>query len=201
MATAESCTGGLDRRRVHGARRLERLVRARRRHLLERRQDRAARRRRRRSSRATARSAREVARAMADGMLARSPARFAVAVTGIAGPDGGTPAKPVGTVWIATAARGGAAEATLLNASGDRAAVRERSVRARSSCCSRGSKSTPPHGASARRSRRRAARAGAPTPSAPCARSAWCRRAPSARRAAARAASALPTDRAASRGA
>jgi nicotinamide-nucleotide amidase len=70
----------------------------------------------------------EVARAMAGGMLARSPAAFAVAVTGIAGPDGGTPAKPVGTVWIATAARGGAAEATLLEASGDRAAVRERSV-------------------------------------------------------------------------
>jgi len=70
----------------------------------------------------------EVARAMADGMLARSPARFAVAVTGIAGPDGGSPAKPVGTVWIATAARGNEAEATLLNASGDRGAVRERSV-------------------------------------------------------------------------
>jgi nicotinamide-nucleotide amidase len=70
----------------------------------------------------------EVARAMADGMLARSPARFAVAVTGIAGPDGGTPAKPVGTVWIATAARGNEAEATLLSASGDRAAVRESSV-------------------------------------------------------------------------
>ena len=70
----------------------------------------------------------EVARAMADGMLARSPARFAVAVTGIAGPDGGSPAKPVGTVWIATAARGNEAEATLLNASGDRAAVRESSV-------------------------------------------------------------------------
>ena len=70
----------------------------------------------------------EVARAMASGMLARSPATFAVAVTGIAGPDGGTPAKPVGTVWIATAARGAGAEATLLEASGDRAAVRERSV-------------------------------------------------------------------------
>jgi nicotinamide-nucleotide amidase len=65
---------------------------------------------------------------MAGGMLARSPASFAVAVTGIAGPDGGTPAKPVGTVWIATAARGGDVEATLLSASGDRAAVRERSV-------------------------------------------------------------------------
>jgi len=70
----------------------------------------------------------EVARAMAGGMLARSPAGFAVAITGIAGPDGGTPAKPVGTVWIATAARGASAEATLLSASGDRAAVRERSV-------------------------------------------------------------------------
>jgi len=70
----------------------------------------------------------EVAPAMAGGMLARSPASFAVAVTGIAGPDGGTPAKPVGTVWIATAARGSDAEATLLSAGGDRAAVRERSV-------------------------------------------------------------------------
>jgi nicotinamide-nucleotide amidase len=70
----------------------------------------------------------EVARAMAEGALAHSPARFSVAVTGIAGPDGGTPAKPVGTVWIATAARGAGAEATLLQASGDRAAVREQSV-------------------------------------------------------------------------
>lgn len=70
----------------------------------------------------------EVARAMADGMLARSPAAFAVAVTGIAGPGGGTDAKPVGTVWIATGARSGAAEATLLNATGDRAAIRDRSV-------------------------------------------------------------------------
>jgi nicotinamide-nucleotide amidase len=70
----------------------------------------------------------EVARAMAEGMLSRSPASFAVAVTGIAGPDGGTPAKPVGTVWIATAARGVPAEATLLQAGGDRAAVRAHSV-------------------------------------------------------------------------
>ena len=71
----------------------------------------------------------EVARAMAEGALARSPAHYAVAVTGIAGPDGGTPAKPVGTVWIATCARvAAAAQATLLEASGDRAAVRSRSV-------------------------------------------------------------------------
>jgi nicotinamide-nucleotide amidase len=70
----------------------------------------------------------EAAEAMASGALARSPARFAVAVTGIAGPDGGTPAKPVGTVWIATAARDGAPEATLLQATGDRGEVRAQSV-------------------------------------------------------------------------
>jgi nicotinamide-nucleotide amidase len=70
----------------------------------------------------------EVARAMAAGALARSPATFAVAVTGIAGPDGGTPTKPVGTVWIATSARDGAVDAVLLQASGDRAAVRAQSV-------------------------------------------------------------------------
>lgn len=70
----------------------------------------------------------EVARAMAEGALARTPASFAVAVTGIAGPDGGTPTKPVGTVWIATCARAGAADAVLLQADGNRAAVRARSV-------------------------------------------------------------------------
>ena len=70
----------------------------------------------------------EVARAMAAGAIARTPASFAVAVTGIAGPDGGSAAKPVGTVWIATCARGGDADAVLLQASGDRAAVRAQSV-------------------------------------------------------------------------
>ena len=66
----------------------------------------------------------EVAMAMARGTLAMSPARFAVAVTGVAGPGGGTGAKPVGTVWLAVCERGASAEATLLQASGDRAAVR-----------------------------------------------------------------------------
>jgi nicotinamide-nucleotide amidase len=49
-------------------------------------------------------------------------------VTGIAGPGGGSIDKPVGTVWIATAARGGDGEAALLRATGDRAAIRHESL-------------------------------------------------------------------------
>ncbi|UQI32310.1 CinA family protein [Pseudomonas bijieensis] len=44
---------------------------------------------------------REVVEAMAQGAQRKSLARFAVAVSGIAGPDGGSPNKPVGTVWLA----------------------------------------------------------------------------------------------------
>jgi len=72
----------------------------------------------------------EVARAMADGALARSRAQLAVAVTGIAGPGGATPGKPVGTVWLALARAGGdGAQAELLTLAGDRAAIREQTVR------------------------------------------------------------------------
>ena len=67
----------------------------------------------------------EVARAMAAGALAHSPADLALAVTGIAGPGGGSADKPVGTGWLALA-RCDAAEpsAERLQLEGDRAAVR-----------------------------------------------------------------------------
>lgn len=70
----------------------------------------------------------EVARAMAEGSLRHSPADLAVAVTGIAGPGGATPGKPVGTVWLAIARRGEPAVAELLQLQGDRAAVRAQTV-------------------------------------------------------------------------
>lgn len=70
----------------------------------------------------------EVARAMAEGALAHSRAQLAVAVTGVAGPGGGSAAKPVGTVWVALARTGEAARAELLQLQGDRAAVRRQTV-------------------------------------------------------------------------
>ena len=72
----------------------------------------------------------EVAAAMAEGALAHSAADFTIAVTGIAGPDGGSAAKPVGTVWLGLARRGGAGETLLLELRGDRAAIRAASVSA-----------------------------------------------------------------------
>jgi len=71
-----------------------------------------------------------VALAMAEGALARSAADLAVAVTGIAGPGGAVPGKPVGTVWMALARRGAPAQAQRLQLGGDRSAVRAATVRA-----------------------------------------------------------------------
>ena len=70
-----------------------------------------------------------VAAAMAAGALAHSRAEIAVAVTGIAGPGGGSPRKPVGTVCFAWARRGGGTPGVRSeHLQGDRAAVREASV-------------------------------------------------------------------------
>lgn len=70
----------------------------------------------------------EVARAMASGALERSRAQVAVAVTGVAGPTGGSAAKPVGTVWFAFALPGRLVS-EVRRFDGDRAAVRSATVR------------------------------------------------------------------------
>ena len=72
-------------------------------------------------------------RAMARGALKRTAAQVAVAVTGIAGPGGAVPGKPVGTVWLGWAARHGRAirvAVRLQHFRGDRDAVRRKTVRA-----------------------------------------------------------------------
>lgn len=73
-----------------------------------------------------------VARAMVEGALQQAPVQLAVAVTGIAGPGGAVPGKPVGTVWLAWGTAGGAGEihAERLQLPGDRAAVRGATVAA-----------------------------------------------------------------------
>ncbi len=67
---------------------------------------------------------------MVSGAIARFGAGVAIAVTGIAGPTGATPGKPVGTVWIGWKRRGGYAHARLFHFSGDREAIRRQSVAA-----------------------------------------------------------------------
>ncbi|WP_374403014.1 nicotinamide-nucleotide amidase [Niveibacterium sp.] len=69
-----------------------------------------------------------VVREMAEGALARSNASHAIAVSGVAGPTGGSPEKPVGTVWIAWASRAGFTLAELHRFDGSREAVRRQTV-------------------------------------------------------------------------
>lgn len=70
----------------------------------------------------------EVCAAMAEGALAASPADVAIAVTGIAGPGGGTPTKPVGLVFIGSARRGQAPNVERHVFAGDRSDVRRATV-------------------------------------------------------------------------
>jgi nicotinamide-nucleotide amidase len=70
----------------------------------------------------------ETAREMALGALAASRAQVAVAITGVAGPTGGTPAKPVGMVCLAWASKESGVDTVTKHFPGDREAVRRQSV-------------------------------------------------------------------------
>jgi len=65
---------------------------------------------------------------MAWGARTRSGADWTLAVTGVAGPGGGTPAKPVGTVWIAWYGPGVSVSAEVFHFAGDRNAIRTRTA-------------------------------------------------------------------------
>jgi len=69
-----------------------------------------------------------VVRAMADGALRNSAAQVSLAISGIAGPDGGSADKPVGTVWFAWAVSGRTLISRCEHFDGDRARVREQAV-------------------------------------------------------------------------
>jgi nicotinamide-nucleotide amidase len=69
-----------------------------------------------------------VVRAMAEGALARSRAQLSVAVTGVAGPGGGSAEKPVGLVWFGCARAGGPTVTARHVFPGDRTAIRRATV-------------------------------------------------------------------------
>ena len=73
---------------------------------------------------------RETVLEMVSGALITSGASLAVAVTGIAGPTGGTPEKPVGTVWVGWKRRGRYPIAEVFHFEGDREAIRRQTVAA-----------------------------------------------------------------------
>ncbi len=66
--------------------------------------------------------------AMAEGAVANSRALLSVSVSGVAGPGGGTPLKPVGTVWMAWHLKGVGTETCCFQFAGDRQAVRQQAV-------------------------------------------------------------------------
>ncbi|MGC2459026.1 MAG: CinA family protein [Gallionellaceae bacterium] len=68
-------------------------------------------------------------REMAEGALQHSHAHVALAVSGVAGPSGGTPDKPVGTVWFAWSLRDGATRAQMQHLSGNRSGIRALATR------------------------------------------------------------------------
>lgn len=70
----------------------------------------------------------QVVEQMVRGALLRTGADIGVAISGIAGPEGGTPEKPVGTVWFAWALAGGAVHTERCRFSGDRKSVQRLSV-------------------------------------------------------------------------
>ncbi|MBI5862044.1 MAG: CinA family protein [Rhodocyclales bacterium] len=70
----------------------------------------------------------ETAQEMAEGALKHSRAQVSLAITGIAGPGGGSPGKPVGTVCFAWCRAGALAQTEMLHFTGEREAIRRQSV-------------------------------------------------------------------------
>jgi nicotinamide-nucleotide amidase len=67
---------------------------------------------------------------MAEGALVHSQAQVSVAISGLAGPEGGSPSKPIGTVWLAWALEGRQSRARATHFAGDREMVRQQAVMA-----------------------------------------------------------------------